>query len=210
MAASSRGYGHDSSVTADRPGASAAATPSALRRALNRYVMTAPSPSLDEIRANLWSAGRPPEDPDGRAALLEQYKMYVEMADRVSERRGTANTFFLSLNTAIAAAFTVFGGLPNHAHRWWLVGPWFVLVVQCVAWFWILRSYRQLNSAKYAVVGAIETQLPASPYWAAEWTALGSGRDPSRYWPLSHVESLIPALFAIAYTVGLVIALATG
>ena len=34
---------------------------------------------------------------------LEQYKLYVEMADRISARRQTANSFFLSVNTAIVA-----------------------------------------------------------------------------------------------------------
>jgi hypothetical protein len=29
-----------------------------------------------------------------QAAILEQYKLYVEMADRISQRRGLTNTFF--------------------------------------------------------------------------------------------------------------------
>jgi hypothetical protein len=33
--------------------------------------------------------------------LLDQYKMYVEMADRISQRRTTANNYFLSVNSAI-------------------------------------------------------------------------------------------------------------
>ena len=37
-------------------------------------------------------------------ALLEQYKLYVEMADRVSARRGLTNSFFLTLNTSVVAA----------------------------------------------------------------------------------------------------------
>jgi hypothetical protein len=36
-----------------------------------------------------------------QAAILEQYKLYVEMAERISQRRGLTNTFFLTLNTAI-------------------------------------------------------------------------------------------------------------
>jgi hypothetical protein len=39
---------------------------------------------------------------------LEQYKIYVEMADRISARRGMTNTFFLTLNTAIFTAVGVF------------------------------------------------------------------------------------------------------
>ncbi len=80
-----------------------------------------------------------------------------------------------------------------------------MLVTQCLAWFWLLRSYRQLNSAKFAVIGTMEERLPASPYWLAEWAALGEGKDPSRYWPLSHVEQWIPWAFAVAYTIGFVV-----
>jgi hypothetical protein len=139
--------------------------------------------------------------------LLEQYKIYVEMADRISARRGLANTFFLTLNTIIFTLIGIFWQHPAQASRALVVVPWLVLLGQCLAWFWLLRSYRQLNSAKYAVVGALEERLPASPYWAAEWEALGHGQDPSRYWPLSHVEQLVPAFFAAAYTAGLVVLL---
>ena len=40
--------------------------------------------------------------------LIEQYKIYVEMTDRISQRRGATNTFFLTFNTAIVAALTGF------------------------------------------------------------------------------------------------------
>lgn len=180
-----------------------------LQRLLDTYVRTASSPSLADIRSTLWSesgnAAWQRGDADYGAAVLEQYKSYVEMADRVSARRGAANTFFLSLNTAVFTAVGLFADHSHAHHAWPLIVPLVVLLGQCAAWFWILRSYRQLNSAKYAVVGALEERLPASPYWAAEWSALGGGRDPSRYWPLSHVESWIPALFAVAYVAGFVV-----
>jgi hypothetical protein len=31
---------------------------------------------------------------------------------------------------------------------------------------------------------------------------LGKGKDPSRYWPLTHVEQWVPFLFGIAYIGG--------
>lgn len=36
-----------------------------------------------------------------------------------------------------------------------------------------LRSYRQLNSGKWNVVAAMEQRLPPSPWYRAEWAALG-------------------------------------
>ena len=35
--------------------------------------------------------------------MFEQYKLYVDMSDKISSRRLTANTFFLTLNSAILA-----------------------------------------------------------------------------------------------------------
>ena len=140
-------------------------------------------------------------------SVLEQYKVYAEMADRISARRGQANAFFLTLNTTIFTVLGVFWQHSPSATRSFLVVPWLVLLGQCLAWFWLLRSYRQLNTAKYAVLGAMEQRLPASPYWNAEWAALGKGQDPTRYWPLSHIEQWIPSFFALAYTAGFLIVL---
>lgn len=138
------------------------------------------------------------------AIVLEQYKLYVEMADRVSSRRSLANTFFLTLNTAVFAAIGVLWENPPEASPWLGLFPLIALVLQCAAWYWIIRSYRQLNSAKWCVVGALERRLPASPWWSAEWTALGEGRDPSRYWPLTHAEQWVPVLFMVAYAGGFI------
>ena len=41
--------------------------------------------------------------------LLEQYKLYVQMADKISERRQSANTFFLTINTVLIAFLGIVG-----------------------------------------------------------------------------------------------------
>src|SRR5439155_23409496 len=65
--------------------------------------------------------------------------------------------------------------------------------VLCYLWFRIIRSYRDLNSAKFKVV-AIEQQLPLRPY-DAEWEAVGRGTNPRLYLPFTHIEVLIPWVF---------------
>jgi hypothetical protein len=139
-----------------------------------------------------------------QSALLEQYKIYVEMADRISQRRGLTNVFFLTLNTAIFTSISVFWEHKPNGEVWWLLLPLTVLLAQCGAWYSLLRSYRQLNTAKYEVIGAMEERLPASPYFRAEWMALGEGKDLKRYWPLSHIERWIPILFGVLYILGFV------
>jgi hypothetical protein len=174
-----------------------------------RYFATAPSALARDLRGDLWT-GAPQPAPGSAAAgetavLLEQYKIYVEMADRISARRGTTNAFFLTLNTAIFSAIGFVWGRDAHpASSWILVFPLFVFVGQCLAWFWLVRSYGQLNGGKYAVIGAMEERLPASPYWGAEWKALGKGEDPALYWPFTHLERWLPLCFAITYLGGFI------
>ena len=173
-----------------------------------RFFAVETAPTVDDVRDDVWSSGvgsaQCGEAKEYSVALLEQYKIYVEMADRISARRGLTNTFFLTLNSAIFTVIGVFWTNRPHAASWLLIFPLLVLTGQCLAWFWLVRSYRQLNSAKYAVIGAMEERLPASPYWRAEWKALGSGEDPSRYLPLSHLEQWIPMLFAASYLGGFI------
>jgi hypothetical protein len=171
---------------------------------LRAYFVETSVPDAAELDGALWANDSALSEADTRTAL-DQYKLYVEMADRVSARRSLANTFFLTLNTAV---FTLIGVLwkdPPHASPWLGLFPTAVLVMQCFVWFWVIRSYRQLNAAKWAVVGAFEARFPASPWRSAEWEALGHGTDPSRYWPLTHIEQWVPPLFALAYIGGFIV-----
>lgn len=79
------------------------------------------------------------------------------------------------------------------------VFPLLALLVQCGAWFFLVRSYRQLDTAKYTVIGVLEERLPASPYWKAEWKALGEDKDKAKYWPMTHLEQWVPVIFAATY-----------
>jgi len=171
-------------------------------------------PEPDDIRPDLWNDEVAPQSYGDaekyQAAILEQYKIYVEMADRISNRRGLTNTFFLTLNSAVFTLFGVFWkDRPTNISTWSLILLLAVALGETGAWWFIVRSYRQLNSAKYKVVGLLEERLPASPYWSAEWTALAKGKDPWVYLPLTHVEQWVPVLFGCIYTLGFVMAIAS-
>jgi hypothetical protein len=173
-----------------------------------KYVGSATTP-LEDVRPTLWNIpaqanGISADNARQQAAILEQYKLYVEMADRISARRSLTNTFFLTLNTTIFAAIGMFWSDHPAGASWLLTFPLVAVVVQCGAWFFLVRSYRQLNSAKYTVIGVLEERLPASPYWSAEWKALGEGKDKAKYWPLTHLEQWVPITFAGAYVGGFI------
>ncbi|GHI47573.1 RipA family octameric membrane protein [Streptomyces albidoflavus] len=60
-----------------------------------------------------------PPEPNQRPEVLELYKLAVEMADRVSARRGTANAFFLSVQTALVTLISF--GIPKLSESpWWV------------------------------------------------------------------------------------------
>jgi hypothetical protein len=159
----------------------------------------------DEVRRLLWNESAPDarytDVAAARADVVEQYKLYVEMADAISQRRGLTNTFFLTINTAIFTAIGVVWNAGSGEASVWLVVPLIAVLGQCGAWFYLLRSYRLLNTAKFDVIGLLEERLPVAPY-AAEWKALGEGKDRRLYWPLSHVEKWVPVLFMAAYVSG--------
>ena len=78
-------------------------------------------------------------------------------------------------------------------------------VILCFTWYRLVRSYRDLNTAKFKVIHEIERRLPLSPY-DAEWEAVGGGDDSKLYLPFTHVEKFIPwifmALHGFAFAIG--------
>lgn len=132
------------------------------------------------------------------AAYLEQYKLAVEMADRISARRATANAFFLTVQATLVALLGV-KGIDSD----WIAAAGILL---SLTWFLLLRSYRDLNSAKFRVIGDIETQLPIAVF-ADEWKYLKE--DPvkpwrSRYAELGLIERLVPLVFGAIFLVTVV------
>jgi hypothetical protein len=162
---------------------------------------------MSDIRDALWNTEVGPSDFTSateryQQVILDQYKLCVEMADRVSARRNLTNTFFLSLNSALTAVVASVSERLSHGSAWLALSGLVIMLAQCAAWSAMMRSYRQLNAVKYAVIGALEERLPAFAYSRAEWGTLGEGRDWRTYLPLTHVEQSVPLIFAVSYVVG--------
>jgi hypothetical protein len=146
--------------------------------------------------------------PDPR--VMEVYKLAVEMADRVSARRATANAFFLTVNTTLVAVV----GLRSETS-----GSALLPISVCVAgisvaacWWFLLRNYRHLNEAKFAVINKIEADhLPVKPF-LDEWAILGDGEAPKGRLAkvrlglrqLGNVERVVPIVFGLLYVMLLI------
>ncbi|OFZ81285.1 MAG: hypothetical protein A2583_16015 [Bdellovibrionales bacterium RIFOXYD1_FULL_53_11] len=141
-----------------------------------------------------------------QSLLLDQYKLCVEMADRNSSRRDAKNTFFLTLNGLILSSSPAFiVKVSIFETKLYCLIPYVIICMQLFFWRQLILSYKQLNGAKFRIIGAMEQKLPASPYGKAEWQyLLKEGKDRKVYWPLTHLETKIPWIFFLGYTIAFV------
>jgi hypothetical protein len=157
--------------------------------------------TLEVPASKLWNEleeGKPyPANEHWHAHLLDQYRLYVEMADRISQRRTAANTYFLSVNSAILAFVGYLTTSSSPEYMWLLALAGCMLTL---FWYNVVVSYRNLNSAKWRVVQDIEKRLPISPY-DAEWDAVQRGTNPNLYRPISHIEAWVPWVFLLLHLI---------
>jgi hypothetical protein len=129
--------------------------------------------------------------------LFEQYKLYVELTDRVSERRQSVNTFFLSLNSILITGLTIFltqvGGIQANCN--WILIAIAAGIVACATWRRLVRSYGQLNAGRFEVIHLLESRLPARLF-DFEWDILEQGK---RYKPFTRTEVNVPLVFMAMY-----------
>ncbi len=135
------------------------------------------------------------------SSQLEIYKLSVEMADRISARRLTANSFFLTINTGIIAFA---GYLSLSAEKQLAVGQYWIValagVILCYMWYRLIRSYAGLNKAKFDVIHEMEKDLPYKIF-DAEWVAVGEGKDPKKYLPFTRIEMTVPWVFLMIHAI---------
>lgn len=132
---------------------------------------------------------------------FEQYKMFVDSAEKVSDNRMSANNYFLTVNTALISLTGLLitsKVLLLNFNVMKLIGVLGLII--CVIWFFIVLSYKQLNSGKFKIIHRIEKKLPLHLY-ADEWIELGEGKDAKKYIPLSHIELAVPIVFFFLYLI---------
>jgi hypothetical protein len=135
------------------------------------------------------------EAKDPKLALFE---LYLATAEKVSDRRAQANSWILSVNSAIVALYGYLKAgeeavtVPEKSVWVWAI-PVAGAVVS-LAWAALLASYSRLNRAKFKVLHELEQDL-AYPLFRREqafYEAEGRRR-------LSQIESWIPWTFMVLY-----------
>ena len=131
--------------------------------------------------------------------LFEQYKIYIESAEKISDRRQKTNEFFLGLNTALVALLGFIATKINSGQFFYAILVASISgVVICYFWYRIILSYKGLNSGKFKIIHLIEKKLPLVLY-ETEWEILERGENKKIYWPFTHIENKIPWVFVVIY-----------
>jgi hypothetical protein len=135
-----------------------------------------------------------------KKTLFEQYKLFIEMADRISQRRAQTNQFYLTVLSALAVFFSLV--VSNHIYQNLLNIVIFVIafigLLLCILWHYHLKSYQQHNTGKFVVIHEMEAMLPFAMY-EREWEVLGKGKDKKIYFPFTHIEKYLPFIMAMLF-----------
>ena len=94
----------------------------------------------------------------GEFAYIEQYKLFVQSAENVSDRRVRINRYQTSLNLAVVALHGLAPSFIPHPMVPFLIAG--AGIAMTINWFLTLRSFRQTNRAKFIIIHSMERQLP--------------------------------------------------
>ena len=138
-------------------------------------------------------------EPD-KQILIEQYKLYVEMADRVTERRGKFNQYYLTL---ISGILGIAGYLFSQdqistikGYESWLVSAISILgILLSILWHNQILYCKRLNSAKFNVINSIEENFEVRGF-SDEWKYYCNDKKPKLF---THNELWIPKILLVVF-----------
>ena len=142
----------------------------------------------------------PPTPPPDRT--FELYKLYLQTAEKTTDRRGAANTWMLSVNAAITGFYGYLskGGVPAEQTGVWFWAIPVAGILISLAWFVLIGNYRTLNGAKFKILQELEEDFEVRLF-KKEYQLYKADMPYS----FSSVEQAIPLAF-IAFYIALVAA----
>ena len=139
------------------------------------------------------------EKTNQNSELLEIYKLHCEMADRVSQRRSQTNQFYITVLSALIGILSL--STSNEFRTYFnymaIIGG-LMGIFLCVIWIVNIRSYRQLNTAKFKTLHEVESRL-SFQFYSEEWKHLGEGKDAKKYYQLTKIEQFAPVLLSLPF-----------
>ncbi len=125
---------------------------------------------------------------------LEIYKLSVEMADRLSARRGATNVYFITLESTLSASAGFWMSTENSLSYQKALVIGVVSLILSMIWWLQIQTYRNLSKAKFDVIHELEQQLTFAPF-TKEWEVVNGIRK--KHVDLTRTESFIPVIFLL-------------
>lgn len=125
--------------------------------------------------------------------LFEEYKLFVELMDRLAQRRDNMNKFYITIISAIFALNITESSLINDHTLPSILG-----IALCVVWFIHIRSFRLLNRGKFKVINEMEQQLPYACF-DKEWQFIRDNEKNGNYLLLSKIEQAVPVFMGLLF-----------
>lgn len=132
-----------------------------------------------------------------REELFQQYRLFVDSAEKISERRNHLNTFFIALHSLLVSGLSLF-----KSEIFAYIIP--ICIFGCILaflWWYMLCNYRSLNKAKFSIIQEVEKHLPLNLY-STEWALYKTRKhrfNPTRYLSFSRLEMILPWLLILVY-----------
>jgi hypothetical protein len=129
---------------------------------------------------------------------FEQYKLYLNSIEHISDRRDRANQYFITINSRMLLLIGLVVQYASGYKSLLLSGLCVFGVIVSIIFYCLINAYKQLNTGKFKILYQIENSLPIELY-KQEWEAIGKGENKKLYFPFSCIEKIIPIVFGVSY-----------
>lgn len=128
---------------------------------------------------------------------FDQYKMFVDSAEKNSENRIKQSNFYLTINLAFLS-YTIAQGLDLPR----LIIAAAIGVTICVVWLLTISNYAKRNGVKFDIINEMENDFNA--LFSEEWKRV------KILTPLSRYEKTVAVIFIVAYVATVLVQIFTG
>jgi len=128
--------------------------------------------------------------------FIEQYKIFVESSERITEKRMNTNKFYLALNSLLFGLATYISFDKNIVT---IILSGIGILISFI-WKESISSYKELNSAKFKVILDMEKYLPACPFKKEDEHLKG-------YYKITKLEKFVPIIFIILYIILIIVSI---
>ena len=154
----------------------------------------------DKIELKLFNSNLDVNTPAEKAMLFEQYKMVVESAQKIEERRKDLNSIFITINWIFFTVLSQMTHLNNvqFSSVLALAVLLIVAIVVSIHWLIVISSYKHLNYINYALLRSLENLLPTAVF-SLRTDIMSELEEAEKGNVILEKETLIPKLFLIIY-----------